>query len=391
MRSRGAKLADIAILVVAADDGPKPQTVEALKYIVEVESPFIVAFTKMDLPSSDVAKAKGELAKLGVLFEGSGGNVPSVLVSAKKGTGVDDLLETIALMAEVIDISGDADSPLEAYVIETLKDKSGVLVSVVVKNGKLRASSTIYCGDIEAKARGLFDFQGKAVREVLPGYPCQILGFSTLPEVGSQISEKATGAVDTKKVVDATSSLEEGLPIILKAGNSGTLEAVATNIPDGVNIIAKSVGDVTQNDIFLAKSANADIYVFEAKSSVDVKRLSETEGVKIFEFKVIYELFDALTKIIKEGAEKIVGKAQILASFPYEKKKVAGAKVLAGVISKSSKLKLVRGEDVVGFVKATSLKKGKLSVDQVGQGEEFGMVFEPQLEFKSGDVLLSVG
>ncbi|EKD62888.1 MAG: translation initiation factor IF-2 [uncultured bacterium] len=388
MRARGARLADLVVLVVAADDGVKPQTIEALKYMMEVNSPFVVAFTKVDLPSADVEKAKGELEKLGVLFEGRGGNTPFVAVSAKAGTGVGDLLETIVLMAQVIGISGDLDANLEAFVIETQRGKSGVLVSVIVKNGKVKVADTVYCGTLAAKVRGLFDFQGKSIKESFPGYPCQILGFSALAGVGSKIGDEPSFAVEQKIAVGEYGG--GGLPVVLKASNSGSLEAVSASIPEGVNIVAKSVGNVTQSDVFLAKNSNANIYAFESKANSDVKRLSETEGVKIFEFKIIYELFDALTKIIEEGVEKILGKAQVLASFPYEKRKVAGCKMIEGMINRSSKLKLVRGEDSVGSVKPISLKKGKSDVNEVRQGEEFGIIFEPQLEFKSGDVLLSV-
>ncbi|OGM22743.1 hypothetical protein A2961_03160 [Candidatus Woesebacteria bacterium RIFCSPLOWO2_01_FULL_39_21] len=390
MRSRGVKLADIAILVVASDAGVKPQTEEALNYITEVNAPFIVALTKVDLPSAEIEKVKGELEKLGVLFEGRGGNVPLIAVSAKTGQGVNELLETISLMADVGEISGDDKASLEAVVIETLKDNRGVLVSVVVKNGLLRVSDTVFCTDIKAKVRGLFNFQGKSVREVFPGFPCQILGFSHLPEVGSLITTEAT-KVEKKQLDTFTEgTLNEGLPMIIKADNSGSLEAVVSNLPSGVHVVSKGVGDVNEGDIFLAKTSKANIFTFEAKANSSVRKLGETEGVKIFEFKIIYELFEALEKLIEEGIEKILGKARISASFPYERKKVAGCKVLEGKISKASKLRLFRDDNALGNVRVISLKKGKLDVDEVGQGEEFGVIFEPQLEFKPGDVLLSV-
>ena len=390
MRSRGAKVADISILVVAADDGVKPQTKEALKYITEVNTPFVVALTKVDLPSSEVAKTKGELESCGVLFEGRGGSTPVVEVSAKLGTGIDDLLETISLMAEVADISGDVNAPVEAYVIETLKDKSGVSVSLVVKDGKLKVTDTVYCDGLKAKVRGLFDFEGTSVKEILPGYPCRLLGFSELPAVGSQVSSQEMTKKTLKIETGSGLATEQSLPIILKAANSGALEAVSTNIPQGVTVVAKSVGEVNQNDVFLAKTSNADIYIFESNVSSSVKKLADTEGVKIMSFRIIYELFDALEKVIKDGKEKILGKAQVIASFPYEKRKVAGCRLTEGVFSKTSKLRLLRDKDAVGNVRVVSLKKGKLDVNLVSQGEEFGLVFEPQLEFKIGDVLLSV-
>jgi translation initiation factor IF-2 len=190
MRSRGAKVADIAILVVAADDGVKPQTKEALEYILSSQIPFIVAATKTDLSSSSVDNVRNQLEKEGVSFEGRGGEIPLVVVSGKTGKGVDDLLEVVGLVAELHEIKGNTNDDLQAVVIETGKDKGGPTVTVVVRNGSLKVGDQVIAETTKAKIRGLFDFKGKSVKSCLPGDSCLILGFSELPPVGSRVWEE---------------------------------------------------------------------------------------------------------------------------------------------------------------------------------------------------------
>ena len=197
MRSRGAKVADIAILVVAANDGVKPQTREALKHILEAKIAYIVAITKIDLASAKIESARSGLEKIGVSFEGSGGQVPLVLVSGKTSQGVEELLEMINLVAEVNEVKGDSEGALEAVVIEVSKDRKGPLASVVVRNGTLKVTSEIAAGGETGKGRGIFDDRGKTVKQVLPGYPGQILGFSQLPPVGAKVT-----ALGDKEVVE---------------------------------------------------------------------------------------------------------------------------------------------------------------------------------------------
>lgn len=393
MRSRGAKVADIAILVVAADNGVKPQTKEALEMIKEAGVPFIVALTKTDLPSADVESAKGQLEKEGVLFEGRGGDVPVISLSAKKEEGIGDLLGTISLLSEVVGVEGSVDDPLEAVVIETAKDNRGPLVSAIVKSGKLSVGQAAYVEGIEAKVRGLFDFQLKSVKEILPGEPTQILGFSQLPPVGSVISsQKQESSVVTSgfqaKIRDRFQ--KEGLVVSIKAQTKGSLEALVASLPEGVVVTEAAIGGVSENDVLMAKTSGARIFAFESKITPSITKLADAEGVKIEKFDIIYKLLDRIDEIIKGGKVDILGKAEIIASFPFNDKKIAGSKVVSGKIKKNDNLTLMRGEKELGKVKAISIKKQKQDVGEVGQGEEFGVLFEPQLDFEVGDVIVSV-
>jgi translation initiation factor IF-2 len=394
MRSRGAKVADIAILVIAAEEGVKPQTLEALQLIKEAEIPFIVAITKIDLPSADIDGAKDQLAKQGVGFEGLGGDTPVVGVSGKTGNGVGELLETISLLSEVTQIEGDAQTELEAVVIETQKDRRGPLASAVVRNGTLKTGEMILADGVSTKVRGLFDYLGKAVKEAYPGDPVQILGFETLPPVGAKISSQTGDLVSqvSEKPPLPKFKLRKGeIAAIVKAGSTGSLEAVLGNLPPSIVVIDSGVGDIFESDVLLAKASGVGrIFAFEAGASVAVKNLARAEGVAIEEFKIIYELFQRLEELVKKGEVEILGKAEIIASFPFNNRKVAGARVLTGKIGKTDILSLLRGEKELGKIKAVSLKKQKQEISEAKAGEEFGIIFEPQLAFAIGDMIVSV-
>ena len=394
MRSRGASACDIAILVVDASDGVKPQTLEALQLIKEAGMPFIVAITKIDLPAADIEGVLSQLEKEGVLFEGRGGNTPYLGISAKTGEGITELLEMVALVSEVSEIKGDAKSPLLAVVIETSKEKGGLTVSLVVRDGTLKVGDTLYAERSECKIRALFDYQGKGVKEILPGEPGQVLGFSVVPDVGSIISTdksliKESIKIGTKK--DQFKKIKEDeLPVILKAKNVGALEALESSLPPKIIVVDSSVGEVLESDILLAKSTNARVFAYDAGISNSVLKLAEAEKVKTYKFQIIYELIDKLQEILAGGKEEILGKAEIIASFPFNDKKVAGCKVTNGKIVKTANLYLEKSGKEAGRIKIISLKKGKQEVIEVKPGEEFGILFEPQLDFAIGDVIVSV-
>jgi translation initiation factor IF-2 len=394
MRSRGAAVADIAMLVVAADGGVKHQTKEALRYILDAKIPYIVVANKMDLPSASVEKVKKQLEKEGVVFEGDGGDVPIVPVSAKTGKGIKDLLEMVVLVSELKGIKADPQGALEAVVIETNKDKRGPVASVLVRNGSLRVGLEITAEEARCKVRGLFDYRGQAIKEVRPGEPCQVLGFSDLPLVGSQVklAEGKDLRVREKTEEKYKKDIKKGqLPVVLKAKSAGCLEALLASIPEGVVVIAAGVGDVHESDVFLAKSSDkARVFAFESKVSPGVLKLGVTEGVKIERFEVIYEFLDRLDELLKEGQSEVLGKAEVTATFPFDDKQIAGCKVISGKISKSDKLLLMRRQEELGEVKAVSMKKQKQNITEAKLGEEFGIIFKPQLDFELGDVLISV-
>ncbi|HSX49081.1 MAG TPA: GTP-binding protein [Candidatus Saccharimonadales bacterium] len=390
MRSRGVTLADIGILVVSADDGVQPQTKEAVKLLQESKLPFIVAVTKIDLNTANIENTLQGLEREGVYFEKRGGDISYIGVSSKTGEGIKELLDLIRLVSEVNEIKSMVNDALQGFVIETSKDKRGLGVSVVVKKGSIKVSDTIFAGSKKAKVKGIFDSDQKNIKEILPGYAGQVLGFDELPEVGSLITselkeEKPEDKKSVKKV-DENAKIK----IFIKAKTAGSLEALLANIPQGVYVVGSGVGDVIESDIFLSKAADATLFLFEAKFASSIRKLAETEGVKIERYDVVYDLLEKLKEIVEVGREKIKGKVNIVASFPFNSKRVAGSKVAEGVVSKSDRVKLMRGEKELGMVKILSIRKQKSEVNEVKQGEECGILFEPQLDFKEGDVLLSV-
>ena len=394
MRLGGVVAADLALLLIAADDGVKPQTIEALGHIRKAGIPFIVVITKIDLPASNIEAVKGELEKENVLLEGRGGDVPLVLVSAKEKRGIDDLLEMIILVSEIKEIKGDENAPLKAVVIESLKSKAGPMVSVVVKDGTLEVGKQIIAQEKGAKVKALFDDRGHRIKKVLPGFPAGILGFSELPQVGSIVSEMKENSVIRKEKFSSSGRnlkkiREDQIAVVIKAKTSGSLEAVTSGLPDEAYVVQASTGDVTENDVLMAKSANAYLFAFESKIPTKVRKLAETEGIEFERFDIIYKLFEKLGEIIEKGKVKIMGRASIVGMFPFNKERVAGCKILEGEINKGDTLKLMRGEEEIGDVKVVSIKKQKLDVSNVKQGEECGILFRPQLDFDKGDVLVS--
>ncbi|HKC05112.1 MAG TPA: translation initiation factor IF-2 [Patescibacteria group bacterium] len=393
MRGRGAKVADIAILVVAQDDGVSPQTLEAIKIIRDAKVPFLVAGTKVDVPGVSAEALKGQLEKEEVFFEGRGGDTPFVSVSAKTGTGINELIETLELMADVGDLKSDPAALLEAVVIESNKEKMGQVASLVVRNGSIRVGQTIFAEEVLCKVRGIFDDTGKSVKEVMPGFPAKVIGFSEVPPVGALVSSEPKEAIKeiakAKGVFDLRRLKEDEIPMIIKASNAGALEAIIASLPPKVVVVGSGVGEVTSSDIITAKTGNAYIFSFETKISNDIVKLAEAEKIQVAKFDIIYDLIAAVELLLKKGRLVELGHAQVVASFPFNNKKVAGCKVIDGRISKGDKLILMREGKEVGRAKAVSIRKQKNEVASVGQSEEFGVIMEPQLDFTEGDVLVS--
>ena len=265
------------------------------------------------------------------------------------------------------------------------------MVSVVVRNGKLVVGKEIYSGQTKGKIKGLFDDKNKPVKEVFSGEPARILGFETLPPVGAIVTDKVNvvdaniNTIVARAIIDKTK-----IPLYLKANNAGSLEALVASIPPEFAVIDATVGDVIESDILNAKSNNAMIFVFESKIPGGVKKLAEMDKVKIERFDIIYELLQKLDEIVKSGVVEIIGKAEIIASFPFNDKRVAGSKIMQGRIDKTSDLRLMRGEAELGKVKLLSIKKQKQEVVGASQGEECGIFFTPQLDFQIGDVIVAV-
>lgn len=395
MRARGARISDIAVLVVAADDGVMPQTKESIQYIKEAKTPFLVAITKIDLSSAQPEKVKNQLLKEEVLLEGYGGDVPAVEVSGKTGKGVEDLIEMILLLAEVNSVGADAQGGLEASVIEAKLDRRrGVVVHVALRNGKIKVGDEVEIEDIKTRVRGLFDENQKSLKEALPGMPVEILGFSKIPPVGSILKTWGPGVKAKAQEEKREISPKEGLlPLVLKADTAGSLEAVSRGLGEKVHIAFSGIGDISDSDVLTASSTLSTVVGFNTRVSKEVQRLAEEEDVKLYIYKIIYELFQDVDRWIKEkeekGKEKILGRAQIIKEFPYGKEKIAGCRILEGMISSSSRLRLVREKQIVTQMRPVSLRLGKEKTDKVSGVKEFGILFSPTIDFKIGDVIES--
>ena len=295
----------------------------------------------------------------------------------------------IALLAEVHGVEGAVTDPLEVVVIETSKGKAGPSASVVVRVGKLAVGETVYSGSTQTKIKALFDSSGKSVKEVFPGKPTLILGFTEVPQVGTKIGDSPVSEQPVKQEQKVGKLASDEIAVFLKAESAGSLEALVHAMPEKVIVIDASVGDVTPSDILSAKSSNALIFVFGAKVPSNVAKLADTEGIRVERFEIIYELIQRLEEILKKGLVQIAGRAEILATFPFNNQKVAGCKVLDGKISKGTTLTLMRGDKEIGKAKAVTMKKLKQEIPAASAGEEFGVILSPQLDFAVGDVLLS--
>lgn len=401
MRSCGAQVADIVVLVVAANDGVMQQTKECIEILKEAKTPFIVAINKIDLPEASVEKVKSQLSEAGVFVEGFGGNVVTVPISAKTGQGVDQLLEMILLTADLEGLKADPQRSFEATVIESEADKlCGPVASLIIKNGSLRPGDKIQAGDAFAKVKMLKNEWGKSVEKAVPADPVLVLGFLALPAVGSLVvhvseaPEAKAPRVREKMTPEEKLVEEKKFKIILKADVSGSLEAIFDCLPTEVNVAEKSVGEITQSDVLLAKTLKAEIYGFNLTLSGEVQKLAETEKVKVRTYKIIYDLTSDLQKRLKEKLEpqlkqKILGRAEILAVFEMKGQKIAGGKVIEGKINRSNPVLIKRGDIELVKTKIISLKEKKQDIAEAVTGMEFGAVFSGTIDFQPKDMIIS--
>jgi len=417
MRSRGADVTDIIVLVIAATEGVKPQTVESITHIKNARVPFIVALNKMDLPTADPVLAKSELAKYEITVEEFGGDVPVVEVSAKTGKGVDQLLEMIQLVYDLGPQPFDDKGVLEAIIIESSIDKhQGPTATALVKSGTISIGQQLFIEKDEFKIRSLTNSKGERVKTVGPSDPVKITGFKSTPPIGAKITtqpKEPTLTVKEEKAptvkLDEASQYEEDLKalleekeieipptvnIILKADVEGTLEAIKANLPDEVIIISSSTGQVNDSDIDLASSTNSTVVAFNTQVPGLIKRLAGEENVVIKEYKIIYKLLEDIEKIILKLLEPTIdedelGSAEILKVFEMKGNRIAGCKVLSGVIQKSDLFHLMREDKIISDIKIKSLKQAKEDVDKVKAKTECGIVLNPQHTFQVGDKLIA--
>jgi translation initiation factor IF-2 len=419
MRSRGAKVADLAILVVAADEGLKPQTQESIKILQQSETPFVVAITKIDKPGADVEKVKGELTGAGVLLEGFGGHVSYEPVSAKTGEHVDKLLDFILLAAEVEALTYDPAAPAAGFVLEARKSRErGCETTVILKNGTLKFGDEIATQTASGKVKILENFLGKAAKALEPSAPAVVTGFEKLPQAGEEfftgevakaLKEQASQA---EKPASLAANPEETsantLRLIIKAPDAGSLEALAVTVQNldvgkPIKIVAQSVGDVIDNDVKLAISAGAVIAAFATRIDKGAKNLAEGNKVAILSADVIYHLIKAIEDFAASAhGAKRVGALEVLAVFNAQRldKQVIGGKVVDGAFKNRVAFEVERGATdssqktlgqagtVVGRGRVTNLQQGKQDTASVPAGNECGLMVNSDVAIQIGDMLV---
>ncbi len=411
MRERSANIADIAILVVSAEDGVKPQTIEAWKTIVESNTPFVVAINKIDKPASNIEKTKMDLAEHGIYLENYGGNIPFVPISAKVGTGVDELLSMIELIAEMESFTGDSKKLARGFVIEANMDpKRGIQATLIIKDGYIDKSLWVSAGGAVCKVRIMEDFLGKSVDEIKFSSPVRLVGFDQIPKVGAPFkcfADKNEAMDYAKEYQTSTSestadfsSDKKVIPVVLKADTTGSIEAIEKEISKIKNdqaefrIVQKGEGKITEGNIkSIAVGTDALVIGFNVKADSSATELAERRGVKIAYFDIIYKLSEWLEQEMEARrprveTEETVGRAKILKAFSKTKEKqVLGAKVVEGKINLSSMVKIIRRENAIGQAKIVNLEKNKTKVGTVEEGTEFGMMLESKLDIVPGDVI----
>ncbi len=403
MRSQGAKVADVAILVVAANDSVKPQTIESIKIIQEAKIPYVVAINKIDLPDANIDRTIQDLIRYEVMVEGYGGDVPVAKISAKTGQGIKELLDLVKLLCEVNGLSGSAGGELSGIVIESKLDKAkGAIATVIVKDGAMRVGETVFFGQSETKIRSLIDYQGKQLSEAEAGMPVEVLGLALVPKVGEMVAKKAVvattaravGLVSNRKEA-TTENRSEQLQLILRADTAGSLEAISLSIPENVTVISAETGDISEADVLHAKSTRGIILGFNVKVSASAQKLAESEKILVRTYRIIYELLeelaDAASGMLESlQNEEILGVGQIVAEFPFEKLRVAGIRVTDGRMAKGDKVRVTRAQDTIGEGRVRSLRIGKEEANKAEKGKECGVIIEPQFDFHLGDAILSI-
>lgn len=411
MRAHGASITDIVVLVVAANDGVKPQTVEAINHSKMANVPIIVAINKVDLPDANPERVKQELAERDLLAEDWGGKIIMVPISAKKGENIDQLLEMILLVADMKNLTTNPTKKATGVVIESHKQVgAGPLATVLINDGVINQSDTIVVGNTYGKIRFMEDFRGKRIKQASASTPIRIAGLNDVPNFGELVvtvdSEKsARQMTQVKSAIRQPIAHIEGdtkekdLNIILKTDVQGSLEAIKTSI-DGINtadvkalIINEGVGDITETDINLAETTHAIVVAFRTSIKPQVRQLAERKHVKIYIYEIIYQLLDDLRASMSallepEKVEVKLGTAKVLKIFLTKKEEqIIGVRVEDGKLTKANELKITRGDELVGQGKILTLHRDQDEVDVILAGVECGVGIKSSVKVEEGDVL----
>jgi translation initiation factor IF-2 len=422
MRARGAQVTDIAVLVVAADDGVMPQTIEAINHVLAAGVPIIVAINKMDLPGANPDRVKQQLTEHNLVVEDYGGDVVTVPVSATKGTGVDDLLEAIALVAEIGELKANPDRPATAVVVEAELDPArGPIATLLVKQGTLRQGDAVVVGEISGKIKAMFNETGQRIREAGPSAPAVVMGLETVPEAGDRVrvvaderiarqvvelrrrkreaSEQTAHAhvnLDTLFNEISAGKLKE-LIIILKADVRGSAEAVKGALEGlsgsevKVKIIHAATGPVSDSDVMLAEASNGIILAFNTRTDPSARKRADATGVDIRTYTIIYQILEDIEKALVGMYEPVYntvidGHAEVRQLFKSSRLgQIAGSFVLDGTLRRGLNVRVIRKGQEIARSRCEGLKRFKDDVREVQAGYECGIVLSNFDKFEDGD------
>jgi len=417
MRAHGANITDIAVIVIAADDGIKPQTIEAINHAKNAKVPIIIVINKIDLPDADTEKVNRQLAEINLLPESWGGKIPVVELSAKSNVNISGLLEMILLVADMEGYMANSGADTEGVVIESnILRGLGPVATILIMQGTLKKQSIVTIGKTWAKIKNIVDARGNKLDKVLPGFPAQISGLKALPETGEivkyapdeksarQVVKEFKNVTNVKSIVDESRESIE-MPtarIIVKADVAGSLSAIISKIIEmgknkvKVEIIAKSVGNISESDVSLASVSQSMLVGFKSNVSSDIKKLANTKNVKINSFEVIYDLLDAVKEYL-EGflapiiTEKNFGTMKVLKIFhQFQTQATLGASAMSGKIIKDSDANVIRVDKKIGRVKISNLELDQKVIATISKGQTFGAKITkkpPFAKIKVGDII----
>ncbi len=424
MRARGARCTDIVVLVVAADDGVMPQTIEAINHTRAAGVPMIVAVNKSDLPGVNPAQVKQQLMQYNVLTEDFGGEVVAVDVSAKTGHNIDKLLEMILLQAELGDLKADPTASAQGVVVEVRKEEGrGILITVLVQQGTLKVGNVFVVGNEWGKVRSMFDHAGRPLREAGPSKPVVVLGSNGMPEAGDEfigvkdereareVASKRQQAIRTRELQptkaltleDLYAQIQEGdvkeLALVIKADTNGSVEALRDSLSQHsvenvkVNVIHAAVGSVSESDVLLAANSGGIIIAFSAKVAPKAKEIAKLKGVDIRSYRIIYEVMDDVDKALKGMLEpifeeRVLGRAEVRKLFKVSRTgTIAGCMVVDGNVTRSAQVRVLRAEEVVFTGRLASLKRFQDDVKEVAQNFECGIGVQGFDDLHEGDII----
>lgn len=414
LRTRGAAAADIAILVVAADEGVMPQTEDALAAIKEANIPFIVAITKIDKNNADVERAKASLLEHGIYLEGLGGDIAYAPVSSKTGEGVSELLDLVLLASDLAEPMADPSLPATGFVLESTQDpKRGASATLIVKDGSLALGTFVVAGDAFAPVRFIENFLGARVESTGPSEPARIAGFSKLVSAGTLFSVAETkrkaeetasenakaGAAAPQRTTTAEGIVE--LPLVVKADAAGSIDAITHELGKvkhervALNVISSGVGSVSESDVKTAQAAGGIIIGFNVTTDAIARDLAERLSIQIFSFSIIYELSEQVAKLLAErspivSVEQELGRAKVLKTFSSgAKRQVLGAKLLSGAFSVGARVKILRRGEEVARGSVGNLQQARADVKEIRTEGDFGTEIESKENAAPGDELVT--